>query len=273
MAVEIIAELSCNHGGDFRRACDLVLTAAKAGCTAVKLQCFEAEEMATPGPLLTGLWAGRDKLDLYREAETPQEWFRPLFDLAHLNGLTAFSSIVSPRGVDDLEAMGVPAYKVSSFELTDTHLLRYLSATGKPVYLSTGMASDPEIREALDALYPCDVTLLHCVSAYPCPLGAANIPNIGRLRQDFGRRVGLSWHNVSPVGPVAAVLEGAVAVEVHVRDDGPDTLDAPFSYRPAELAQLVRLIREAEQLGSESPALWEGPQKLLRRPAGGLRGQ
>lgn len=269
----ITAEISCNHAGDLRRALDLIGLAWANGADAVKFQHFTPAAMASPGAtLMDGPWAGRNLRELYAEAETPDHWFPLLFQEAKTLGLIPFSSVVDLAGIEACALLGAPAFKVSSFELTDTVLLRSLVPYGKPVILSTGMASMPEVRDALDALYPLNVCLLHCVSAYPTPLEAANLDRIEELADQFPDcEVGLSWHNTSPVGPIT-VAQSIRLLEVHLRDDGPDTLDAAFSYRPEEFGRLVRLVREAERLGSVARETVEGSSRKLRRPPGGLRG-
>lgn len=269
----IIAELSANHAGDYERARELVRLAAECNADAVKLQTFTPEAMAPAGVTLTdGAWAGRELVDLYREAETPRAWHAALLQYARDLGMLAFSTAATPADADFLAALGVPCFKVASFELTDTVLLKHLSTLGKPVLLSTGMATQPEIRAALDALYPVPVCLLHCVSAYPTPLDYANLHRIDDLRENFGRDVGLSWHNVSAAGPAVAVSRGCAVLEVHIRDDGPETLDADFSMRPPQFAAMVALIRDIEALGARDVREIDGPQRALRRPPGGKRG-
>ncbi len=271
----IVAELSCNHRGRISEALDLIHFAQVAGADAVKFQLFSPAEMADPETVLaTGPWAGRNLRDLYREAETPASWMPMLFGAARGAGLIPFCSVTHPAGVTFLEPMEPAYYKVASFELTSLPLLRRLALTGKPVILSTGMASDPEIRRAIDTLHPCPVTLLHCVSAYPTPLTHANLPRIVDLRTNFGRPVGLSWHNRSPVGPMLAAAYGMTVLEVHLTaSHAIPTLDDAFSYDPDEFAQLVRLVRDAEQLGCGDRAEVEAPQRGLRRPVdGGPRG-
>lgn len=271
----IVAEVSCNHRGRFSEALDLVFLAHQAGADAVKFQHFDPLEMAPVGRVLdSGLWAGRELRDLYREAETPAGWLPSLFAQAEGLGLLAFSSVAHLAGADYLASIGAPCYKVASFELTAEPLLAHLSGKGLPVILSTGMASDPEIRRAIDLLYPCPVVLLHCVSAYPTPLSHANLPRIAELGQNFSRPVGLSWHNRSPAPPVVAAAFGIAVLEVHLTASHRNpTLDDTFSYDPGEFAQLVRLVRDAESLGCRNRAEVEAPQRALRRPAaGGPRG-
>lgn len=271
----IVAELSCNHRGRFSEAVDLVRAAARAGADAVKFQLFDPEEMAGPDLMLTeGEWAGWRLRELYERAETPWTWLADLCEAADDLGLLAFTSVTAPASVTIANGLAIPCFKVASFELRSEPLLRALAAVGKPVILSTGMASDPEIRAAIDLLHPAPVVLLHCVSAYPTPLSHANLPRIAALQQNFARPVGLSWHNRSPVAPVIAAAHGLAVLEVHLTlDHDAPTLDDSFSYDPAEFAQLVRLVREAESLGCGNPAEVDGPQRRLRRPVtGGARG-
>jgi sialic acid synthase SpsE len=270
----VVAELSANHGGSLDRAQRLIRAAHAAGADAIKLQTFDPEDMAPDGLVLRdGPWKGRALRDLYREAVTPWAWHADLFALARDLGMLAFSSATSVASAERLVTLGVPCVKVASFELTHEPLLRRLATLARPVLLSTGMASDPEIRQALDLLHPVPVVLLHCVSAYPVPLSHANLPRLAHLREAFARPVGLSWHNTSLAGPVVAAAMGAAVVEVHVQDGQGATPDGAFSLLPHELRRMVELMREVESLGSGFASEVDQPQRALRRPAsGGARG-
>ncbi len=250
----IIAELSGNHNGDIDRARRLIDAAAVAGADAVKLQTYTPDTITLDhdGPgfrLESGLWAGRTLYALYEEAHTPYAWHAPLFAHARARGIAIFSSVFDETAVDLLEGLDAPAYKIASFEAVDLPLIARTAATGKPLILSTGMASHAEITAALAtarAHGSGDVALLHCVSAYPARFADAKLATIARLAADFGCVAGLSDHTPGTVAAVAAVALGAAVIEKHVTldraDGGPDS---SFSLEPAELARLVADCRDA----------------------------
>ena len=255
----VIAELSGNHNGRIERALDLIDAAAAAGADAVKLQTYTADTLTLkhdgPGFLIeSGLWAGRTLHELYSEAFTPFEWHGALFERARAKGLIAFSSPFDETAIALLEDLGAPAFKIASFEAIDLPLIERAARSGKPLIISTGMASRGEIGAAVACARGAgaQVALLHCVSAYPASHADANLRMIPRLAADFDCVAGLSDHTPGTAAAVAAVALGAGIIEKHFTlaraDGGPD---AAFSLEPAELVALVRDCRAAwEALGA-----------------------
>ncbi|MDD3311829.1 pseudaminic acid synthase [Pseudodesulfovibrio sp.] len=263
----VIAEMSANHNKSLERAEQLIRAAAEAGADAVKLQTYTADTITIPCAneyftVQGTLWEGRTLHDLYQEAFTPWEWTPRLKALANGLGMDCFSTPFDDTAVDFLEAHDMPCYKVASFENVDIPLLKKIAATGKPVIMSTGMASLAEIDEAVRTLREngCrELALLKCTSAYPAPPEEANLRTIAHLSQTFGCPAGLSDHTMGSAVAVAAVSLGACIVEKHFTlsraDGGPD---GAFSMEPDEFGQMVRDIRTAESaLGEISYALTE----------------
>lgn len=245
----LIAEMSGNHNQSLDRALAIVDAAARAGADAIKLQTYTAETMTLnvrgSGFVIddrNSLWHGRQLYDLYQEAHTPWDWHKPIFDRAAQHGMHGFSTPFDESAVDFLESLGVPAYKIASFECTDLPLIRRVAKTGKPVIISTGMASLAEIDEAIRAARSmgCDqIALLKCTSNYPATPEHSNISTIPNMRAAFGCPVGLSDHTMGCGVAVASVALGAVMIEKHFtlrRSDG--GVDAAFSLEPAEFAAL-----------------------------------
>jgi pseudaminic acid synthase len=257
----IVAELSANHHQDFAQAVRIIEAAKDAGADAVKLQTYTADTITLRSDKecfrIAGgtLWDGRILHDLYEEAFTPWEWQPKLKELADELGMHLFSSAFDDSAVDFLERMKVPAYKVASFELVDIGLIEKMAGTGKPLIMSTGMASVDEISEALAAARGAGATqiaLLKCTSAYPAPPEEANLLTIPELARRFGCPVGLSDHTMGIAVPVAAVALGACIIEKHLclrrADGGPD---GAFSLEPQEFKAMVEAVRTAEKaLGS-----------------------
>jgi len=253
----IIAELSANHNQDFDQAVKLVHAAAEAGADAVKLQTYTADTLTIDcdrSYFQIGegtIWAGRNLYDLYQEAFTPWEWQPKVKALCEELGMQCFSSPFDATAVDFLEEMRVPAYKVASFEIVDTALLERIGATGKPVIVSTGMATLAEVSEAVDTLRKAgspEIGLLKCVSAYPAPPEAMNLRTIPHLAEAFSVTAGLSDHTTGITVPVASVALGATIIEKHFtlsrNVPGPDS---QFSLEPHEFRDMVAAVRIAEK--------------------------
>lgn len=245
----LIAEMSGNHNQSLERALSLVDAAAAHGADAIKLQTYTAETMTLnlrrPGFVIDdpqSLWAGRQLYDLYEEAHTPWDWHRPIMARAALRGLHCFSTPFDASAVDFLETLGVPAYKIASFENTDLPLIRRVAATGKPLIMSTGMATVGEVDEAVRAARGAgchDLVLLKCTSTYPATADNTHIATIPHMRSLFGCEVGLSDHTMGCGVSVAATALGAIVIEKHFtlcRADG--GVDSAFSMEPQELRQL-----------------------------------
>ena len=243
----IIAEMSGNHNQSLERALAIVDAAAEAGAHAIKLQTYTPDTMTMVGALTISdpdsLWKNRELYDLYQEAYTPWEWHQAIFDRAHEKGMLAFSSPFDETAVDFLEKLQVPAYKIASFENTDLPLLKKVAATGKPVIVSTGVATVSEVDEAVRTLktHGCqDIILLKCTSTYPATPENTNLRTIPHLAQLFDVPVGLSDHTMGVGASVAAVALGASVIEKHFtlrRADG--GVDSTFSLEPQELKLLV----------------------------------
>lgn len=255
--VYIIAEMSANHHQDFQKAVDILHAARDAGADAVKLQTYTADTLTlkSDNPCFRigkgTLWEGRTLHDLYREAFTPWEWQPKLKAIADDMGMALFSSPFDASAVAFLESMHVPAYKVASFEIVDLPLLRCIARTGKPVILSTGMASLGEIDEAVRTIRESGnnaITILKCTSAYPAPYEEMHLRTIPHLSDCFNVPAGLSDHSIGSAVPVAAVALGACVIEKHLTlsrsAPGPDSA---FSMEPAEFKAMVDAIRIAEK--------------------------
>jgi pseudaminic acid synthase len=274
----LIAELSANHGQRIETALQLIAAAADAGADAIKLQTYRADTITLDcdGPYFRigegTAWSGRRFYDLYDEAHTPWDWHAELFAAARKHDLACFSSPFDDSAVDFLESLDCPAYKIASFEIVDHGLIRKSAATGKPLIISTGMASEREVEEAVQVAREAGaagVALLKCVSAYPAPPEEMNLRTIPHLQERFGCPAGLSDHTLGIAVPVTAAALGACIIEKHLvlrrADGGPDS---HFSLEPDEFRQLVECVRTAEQsLGSPNFDLTESqrPSSQFRR--------
>jgi len=249
----VIAELSANHNGSLDRALATITAAKQCGADAVKIQTYTADTMTIDCDLpdfriKDGLWDGHKLYDLYKQAQTPYEWHKPLFEHAKKEGIALFSTPFDETAVDLLESLNTPAYKIASFELTDLPLVEYVAKTGKPMILSTGMASQQEIQEAVTAARDSgckELTLLHCISSYPTPIEHAHLRQISALQERFKVPIGLSDHTLGTTAAVAAVALGACVIEKHFTlsrlDRGPDS---EFSMEPQELKKLSQDVKD-----------------------------
>ena len=271
----VIAEMSGNHNQSLERALEIVEAAAQAGAHALKLQTYTADtitldvrggdfDIADPN----SLWAGQNLHALYAKAHTPWEWHQPIMQRARDLGLVCFSSPFDESAVDFLEELDVPAYKIASFENNHLPLIAKAASTGKPLIISTGMASLGELEQAVATAREAgcrDLILLKCTSNYPATPANTNIRTIPHLRELFGCEVGLSDHTMGVGVAVAAVALGATVIEKHFtlsRAEG--GVDSAFSLEPAELAALVQETERAWQsLGQVRYGPTEAEQKSL----------
>lgn len=246
----IIAEMSGNHNQSLDRALEIVEAAAKSGAHALKIQTYTADTMTidiAENEFFIGdadsLWQGQSLYKLYQQAYTPWEWHKPIFDRANELGMIAFSTPFDATAVDFLEELNVPLYKIASFENTDIPLIRKVAATGKPMIISTGMATKEELQESVTAAREAgckELILLKCTSTYPASPENSNISTIPDMRQIFGTQIGLSDHTHGIGVAVASVAFGATVIEKHFtlkRSDG--GVDSAFSIEPDELKSLV----------------------------------
>lgn len=257
----IVAELSANHGHSLETALKSVEAAKKAGADAIKIQTYTAdtitldcksEDFVVKG---TALWDNRTLHDLYKEAYTPWEWHKAIFDKAKSLGLVCFSTPFDKTATDLLEELGNPIYKIASFEITDIPLIEYVASKGKPVIISTGISTLEDIELAVQTCRKVgnnDITLLKCTSAYPAPIEAANLRTMLDLKERFGVKIGLSDHTEGADVAVAAVALGAEVIEKHfILDKSIGGPDAEFSMEIDEFAEMVKSIRNVgKALGS-----------------------
>jgi len=272
----IIAEMSGNHNQSLERALEIVDAAANSGAHAIKLQTYTADTMTLdvdqPGFTIyddKSLWKGKTLYNLYQEAHTPWEWHGPIFEFAKKIGIIAFSTPFDDSSVDYLEKLNVPCYKIASFENTDLPLIQKVAATGKPIIVSTGMASIAELDETVRTIRSTgnrNIVLLKCTSSYPASPRDTNLLTIPHLREMFNCEVGLSDHTLGVGVPVASVALGASVIEKHFtlnRADG--GVDSAFSMEPSEFAQMVTETEKARlAIGQVNYSLSEAEKKSLK---------
>lgn len=253
----IIAELSANHNHDFDLAVKTIEAMAEAGADAVKIQTYTPDSLVMDvdneyfGPIKGGLWDGIKRYDLYKVGMLPYEWQPKLQKVALDLELDFFSTPFDLPGVDFLEKMDVPIYKIASFEINDIPLIRYVAQKHKPMIISTGVGDESDIRLALDTCFKegnHDVSLLKCTSEYPATYEQANLLTIPDMKQRFGVRVGVSDHTMGSLVPTVAVALGAEIVEKHfILSRAQGGVDSAFSMEPQEFKEMVENIRNTEK--------------------------
>lgn len=252
----IVAEMSANHAGSLERAKEIIHAAKEAGADCIKLQTYTPDTLTIDCDneyfhIDNGAWAGDNLYQLYKRAYTPWEWQADLKSEADKIGIDFFSTPFDKTSVDFLENIGVEFYKIASFEMVDIPLIEYVASTGKPIIMSTGMASLGEIEDAVRAVHRkgnSQLVLLHCASAYPAITDEMNLKTMVNMKETFQVPVGLSDHSMGSVGAVTAVAMGASVIEKHFclgrEIENPD---ASFSMNPQEFGQMVKDIRQAEK--------------------------
>ena len=254
--VYIIAEMSANHGGSLENALEIVRQAAKAGADCLKIQTYTADSMTIDCSndafiIKGGLWDGYKLYDLYIDASTPYEWQRTIKEECEKCGIDFLSTPFDAAAVDFLEDLGAEAYKIASFELVDIPLIEYAASKGKPMIISTGMATPEEIGDAVDACKRMGndkIVLLKCCSEYPAPWEDMHLGNIADMKKRFNTHVGLSDHSKGSLGAVVGVTLGACVVEKHVKIEGIESPDSKFSMTMQEFAEMVRDIKNAKAI-------------------------
>jgi N-acetylneuraminate synthase len=252
----IIAEMSANHNGNIENAFKIITEAKHMGADAVKIQTYTADtltlDLKSPDFMIDGgLWKGKSLYELYEMAFTPWEWHAPLFEFARNEEITLFSSPFDTTAVDLLEDLGAPAYKIASFEAVDLALIRYVASTRKPMIISTGMANEEEIKEAIDTAYSAgcnELAVLHCVSGYPAPSANYNLKTLADMINRFDVIAGLSDHTLDNTTAICSIAIGSCIIEKHFTLDrnggGPDD---SFSMEPVDLKELVDSASKAHE--------------------------
>ena len=255
--VFIIAELSANHSGSLQTALDTIKAAKRAGADAIKLQTYTPDSLTLDSRgedfmIKGGLWDRANLYELYKQALTPREWHERLFATARDEGLVCFSSPFCRDDADFLEKFNPPAYKIASFEVTDYDFVRYVALKGKPIIISTGIATEQEIADVVQICKDAGnerIALLKCTSSYPAPLDGMNLRTIADMKRKFGVEVGFSDHTLGIVAPVVAVSLGARIIEKHfILDKSVRSVDEAFSLDEREFSEMVKAVRDAEAL-------------------------
>jgi len=256
-SVFIIAELSANHSGNLQTALDTIKAAKRAGADAIKLQTYTPDSLTLDSRsedfmIKGGLWDGANLYELYKQALTPRKWHERLFATAKDEGLICFSSPFCRDDADFLEKFNPPAYKIASFEVTDYDFVRYVALKGKPIIISTGIATEQEIADVVQICKDAGnerIALLKCTSSYPAPLEGMNLRTIADMKRKFGTEVGFSDHTLGIVAPVVAVSLGARIVEKHfILNKEVRSVDEAFSLDEDEFKQMASAVRDAEKL-------------------------
>ena len=256
-SVFVIAELSANHNGSLETALETIRAAKRTGANAIKFQTYTADTLTIQSDkddfiIKSGsIWDGKTFYDLYQSAYTPWEWHEELFNCAKEEGLICFSSPFDKSAVDFLENLNVPAYKIASFEITDIPLIEYVASKGKPIILSTGIATLEDIELALDACRRMEnnnIALLKCTSSYPAPIEEANMAMIADFKERFNVIPGLSDHTLGSTVPIVATTLGARIIEKHfILDRSIGGPDASFSMNEEEFTKMIKAVRETEK--------------------------
>ncbi|OCL83439.1 MULTISPECIES: pseudaminic acid synthase [Arcobacteraceae] len=254
----IIAELSANHNGSLEVAKETIKAAKEIGANAIKLQTYRADTMTINSNnedfMISGgtLWDGKNLYELYEEAYTPWEWHKELFDYARSLDIDIFSTPFDKSAVDFLEQFNPSAYKIASFEITDYELVKYTASKGKPIIISTGIATIDEIQDVVNICKSVgneDIILLKCTSEYPAKLEEANLKTIQNMKETFGVEVGFSDHTMGHIAPVVAVTLGAKIIEKHfIIDKSIGGADADFSLDKKEFEDMIKAVRDSEKL-------------------------
>ena len=270
--VFIIAELSANHNGSLVTAIETIKAAKRSGADAIKLQTYTADTLTIDCNkedfiIKSGsIWDGKTFYKLYKSAYTPWEWHETLFKVADEEGLVCFSSPFDKTAVDFLENLNTPAYKIASFEITDIPLIEYIASKGKPVIISTGIATHEDIKLALEACIRIgnhDIALLKCTSSYPAPIEEANLVMVKDMADRYDVITGLSDHTIGNTAPLVAVCFGAKIIEKHfILDRSIGGPDASFSMNEEEFTFMVDAVREVEKaIGAVNYNLTEKQKK------------
>ena len=268
----LIAEISANHGGSLELMKEQISAAAESGADMVKIQTYTAETMTLDCDrqdfqITHGKWKGRSLFALYKSAETPREWHQEIFDYAERIGIEIFSTPFDETAVDFLEQFDLPAYKIASFEMTDTELVKYVAQKKKPVLMSTGMATEREVSSSLSLLRPHlsndEILLFHCISEYPATLSDSNLSMIQVLRDTFDVNVGLSDHTEGQAAAIVATALGVRAIEKHFTlSRAISSEDGSFSIEPKEFRALKQSVTETYSAVTSRPWVRSGGEQL-----------